>query len=116
DIAERIGRIEQMCNLIGRKFTDSEKVFHSKRMVYGLWSLVFGLWSSVFDFLNRGSSHRTIIKIQSPKTILPNKKAATRAALRNSFCWRSFHDYDPFIFVKLRQHHFDYLTLLCRHK
>src|SRR5436853_7208752 len=44
------------------------------------------------------------------------KKAATRAALRNSFCCRSFHDYDPFIFVKLRQHHFDYLTLLCRHE
>ena len=45
-----------------------------------------------------------------------NKKAATRAALHNSFGCRSLHDYDPFIFVKLRQHHFDYLTLLCRHK
>src|SRR2546425_4400063 len=102
-----------MRNLIGRKFADAEKVFHSKRMVFGLWSLIFGLWPLLSKTIPI-----TRIKGQSPKTkdLLLNKKAATRAALHNSFCCRSFHDYDPFILVKLRQHHFDYLTLLGWHK
>src|SRR5438874_4040528 len=56
-----------MRNLICGKFADAEKVFHNKRVVFGLWSLVFGLWSLIFAFLTRDPSDRAIIKVRRPK-------------------------------------------------
>src|SRR5258705_8997685 len=44
------------------------------------------------------------------------KKAAIGAALRCSFCCRSFHNYDAFVFVKIIEHYFYDLALFRRHQ
>src|SRR5438309_5665536 len=59
------------------------------------------------------------IKVQSTKyqdRLAFNKKAATGAASRCSFCCRSLNNHDPFVLIKVSQHDFDNLTLFRRHK
>src|SRR5437870_8839256 len=45
-----------------------------------------------------------------------NKKAATWAASRCSFCCRSLNDYYSLVFIKISQHHFNDLALFRRHE
>src|SRR6266852_4977399 len=50
------------------------------------------------------------------KVVSEHKKAAFRAALACRFRCRPIHDDDPFVLVKLGQHHFYDLTLFGRHQ
>src|SRR5262249_29718664 len=81
-------------------------------------TLYFGLCtlSAKPQGLLGSSGTTTKYKDQRTKTVFHNKKAATRAASRCSFCCWSFNDYHSLFFIKVRQHYFDDLALFRRHE
>src|SRR5438477_4184522 len=58
----------------------------------------------------------SLVQARYPTTESNNKKAASRAASGYSFCCRSLNYYDAFVFVKIGEHHLNYLALFRRHQ
>src|SRR5437588_2917173 len=95
-----------MNDLIGREFTNAQQVFHrvsTRSDSDGICKAPF-IMNSLVDPVATAPGSDT------------NKKAASEAASCCSFCCRSFDDYDAFVFIKIRKHHFNDFALLRRHQ
>src|SRR5262245_36421518 len=99
-------------------------MFEIKSGIQAFHSLDFGLWSLSFvlcfpDALSMREKsgpreQRSKTKVQRPS--FRNKKAASEAALRCSFCCGSFNNYYSLFLVKVREHHLDDFAFLGRHE